>query len=298
MGIKSVTAGSDLVLIGITIPEDSTLIGITGTVGAFGAKTQFLTSLGYGAWLGAAVPLDDAATQTAYDTIWDTHVPKDAGLTTLGGTTVGEGASASALMDYQDDTALTQNFSEPGDGEISISDLLDIGDRPEIFFERQKWYSFWDSSARTVPSGAQTNQVVTAFEYIPNDKFRVRLRRPMRFSRPTAVMLGYSCPNMDTTENTTSAIPYISDSAEALLAAKYAEDVMEHLVIHGVLDADTDLDTTFANLIDYLEPPLMEMGSTANAFIRKMAMVLYGTMSFSIRVPGSVRASHVGTEMW
>lgn len=239
---RQVPAGTDEVMIGITLPSDTVIHDIRARVKVWNLSKQALDTVGAYAVEGWILPLLDPDAVTGYDGLWDTLVPKDTDV---------------KVMDLDTAAADATPFYEPG--EADWSQLLDIGLRPVRVYHRHRFMTPLESYYV-----AQDNQSPFNVLYLPGEEFMIHIKKKIFVKQPSVLVFALASPGMD--DDVTDAQASLTEPE--LGQVKYIGHVLERAMLHlfGVTEAgaETPWEEASALLQKHLEPdPFYEAGITS-----------------------------------
>lgn len=175
-----VAAGTDKVLVGISLPSDTVVHRVTGTTMIEPDGAQNLKRALFCMMEGYVLPVLDPDAGSTMDTIWDNLVPKDTDVTT---------------MDLDTAALDTTPFSEPGEADWSA--LLDLGLRPKKVYGDERMLTFANS-----PTGFHITSA-DVINFMPVATFNLGLDNgPFRVSQPSILCYALGSPNLDDTTAT------------------------------------------------------------------------------------------------
>lgn len=268
-----VATGTDRVLFGYPIPPGGQLNNIWADIHVLGPETvSFQSAVMYGvSAFGMMVP--DAETAIAFDTLWDNFVPKDV-------------AESSGAFDLDTDAAdATAEFEM---GEPDVNAIFDLASNaPMELYRRRKMLTIANGQAAYATVAASPDL------WTPADAFKLRIRRNMRVSSPSVVMVGFSSPGMNVTTTTPETTP--TESQWAWLT--YLEMGLEQAFIHlmGLVEtgAETPWEEAGAFVVSLLERAAFE---EAAASFAAATYRVFSTAVIDITVPGSVGQKTLSSE--
>ena len=237
MSQKTVSVGTDRVVAGITLPSDSVVHNVSSRISVLiNSIFNFTSITGYAveAWI---VPLLDPDAASPFDTLWDTLVPKDTDVETL---------------DLDTGTVDTTPFYEPG--EIDLSQLFDVGLRPERIYQRIRIMTATQGAAWV----GQDNVSPFAPRWVPGEAFHLQLKKRYRVRQPSALLIGFASPSFDDTVATNEAALGEAEIAQV----KYMGEVVKRAMLHqlGLTEAgaETPWEEATALIKKHLEPDIDE----------------------------------------
>lgn len=247
--------GTDRVTVGINLPSASVVHDIAVEMHVIG-EGQFdhdLASMySVGVWV---IPITDPDAVVTHDTLLNQFVPKD---------------SDSDVIDL--DTVATDGapFFEPG--EPNLANLLDVGVQPRQLYRREKLMSVVSNAALRFPD----SQTPFGNLYTPGDFFKIRLRRAVRVSQPSVILIGFASPAMDDNTTTVEAAPLEAEWPRM----KYMRETLKQAMVtmFGLQETGGDqlYDTAITLLKKWLLPDFFEetasdlAATTYNVFTRAM----------------------------
>lgn len=272
--VSPATAGIDSVLMGISLPSDSVIHGISFEGGctvdqpSTELATNVVSSYALEAWV---LPIDDPDATADFDDVWDTLVPKDTDVQTL---------------DLDAETPDTQIFYEPG--EVDWQDVFDVGIRPHRLWHHHKTISVMNTL------GVKFVDSQTPFEpkWQPGDMYSFHRREPIRISQPSVMLIGCGVPAGDDTTNVVE-LPLGEDEWPRV---KYLGDTLV-LALQSVLGlvesgAETPWDEAADLLQRHLDPDVMELDAS---FYLATIMRFFGEMVVDHSVVGELAITSVDT---
>lgn len=244
MSQNTIPVGTDAVLAGITLPSDSVIHNVSARISCMiNSIFNFTSITGYAceAWI---LPLLDPDAATNFNSLWDTLVPKDTDVETL---------------DIDIEAVDATPFYEPG--EIDLSQLFDVGLRPERVYQRIR-------CPMTATNGAaaifQDNQSPFAGRWIPGETFRIQLKKRYRVRQPSVLVVGFASPSFD---DTITGVESAMTEKE-IIQTKYFREVMKRAMLHQIglteAGAETPWEEATALIKTHLEPDVREQD--ANRF--------------------------------
>ncbi len=230
---RDVTAGTDAVIFGISLPGGSRINAIRAQVNMESPTVTTVNRALLYMCEGWILPVLDPDSAANFDTIWDTLVPKDTDV---------------AVLDLDTGGADTTSMFEPG--EIDISAIVDVGLRPERIFQRRRMISFANR-----PLGVHFD---TDMKWRASDTFNINIRKNYSVSQPSVVLFAIGSPILDDT--TTSIELQLKESEWSRI--KFLRDVLHDATMHWLGLTETGAETPFvdaATLIQqHLEPDVVE----------------------------------------
>lgn len=237
---RAVTAGTDGVFFGISLPSDAVVHDINIEVHVHSNTIFALSSMAMYAIEGWILPVIDPDAATSFQTLWDNLVPKDTDVET---------------MDLDTAAADATPFFEPG--EPDFSDLMEVGLRPERIYHRSRMFSFANAILRF-------QDVETPFipEWMAGGVERIRIRKRLKVMQPSVLLFALASPSMDDTVNTEPAAAAEAEWGQM----KYIGHVLERALLHllGIVEAgaETPWEEATALLKKHLEPDPFEQTAT------------------------------------
>jgi hypothetical protein len=174
-GARVVSAGSDKVLFGVSLPSDTSIANIRARMSMEAVSVtvnQKVNAYGVEGWV---LPVTDPDASTTYQTLWDQLVPKDTDVQTID---LDTGAVDSAP------------FFEPG--EADWTQLLNLGVRPRRIYQRLRFLTLGSTSSLVLDSS-------NGIKWLAKDNWTIRLDRPFRVNRPSVLVFGFASPGLDDT---------------------------------------------------------------------------------------------------
>ncbi len=233
---RSITAGTDGVFLGISLPSDAVVHDINILAHILSATTFGIREIGMYAIEGWILPVLDPDAATTFQVLWDNLVPKDTDVET---------------MDL--DTAATDAtpFFEPG--EPDFSDLMEVGLRPERIYSSQRLMSFANAAMRF-----QDNQTSFSVLWHAASVERIRIKKRFRVTQPSVLLFALASPSLDDTVTTEPAAASEAEWGQT----KYIGHVLERALLHllGITEAgaETPWEEATALLKKHLEPDVFE----------------------------------------
>lgn len=258
---RSTGGTTDEVIGGISLPSDSVVHSVSGTMKAHALANSPLTEAYICAVEGYVLPVLDVDAAVSFDTIWDNLVPKDTDVQS---------------MDLDTEASDASNFNEPG--EADWSSLLDVGLRPKKVFQRQRLISFANSS-----TGFNINSS-NVLGYVPTISWQLGLDSgPFRVSQPSVLLFAIASPGMADTTSTVETASVENEWARHKYIEQVVEDAMKDLF--GLVEAGAETPWVEATdlLQKLLEPAMME--ETAGSF-NSMAWHSFTDMVIEYSVQG------------
>lgn len=265
--MRSITAATDKVIGGVTIPQDGVLHNVSGQIHlvvptALGIEQAVM--YGIGGWLMNGM---DPDTTDTYDDIWDRFVPKDEDILE---------AAAGNQLDLDTAVAVTAPAFEPGEPRVEAL----VGAMPAgRFLRNEKLISFANSKG-----GFDK----TSEDYFPSDALDPFAASPNMFTDDwAAAMIAVSAPAQD--DVTTSIFSTPTGSAE-WMALKYIDDVVESAWKQMVGLTEAGAESPFGDLTRFLEnatePTVVE--ESAGSFVATVWRV-FARLVWDYEVPGSIK---------
>ena len=225
-GATTIGAGNDMVLMGVTLPSESTINGINGEICMQSAAANgFAKGMFYAceAWI---LPLVDPDAATSFQTLWDTLVPKDTDTDTL---------------DLDTGAVDSTPFFEPG--EIEPGMLFNVGLQPERIFARQR-----------MMTGIRDGMFPDFDASIAwqTDRFDLRIKKNYYIEQPSVMLVGIAAPSMDDVTTTIEA----ALTENELPRIKYVQAVMEQALIKMLGLIESGAETPYEEAIDLLQKHL------------------------------------------
>lgn len=272
--VSPATAGIDTVLMGISLPSDSVIHGISMQGGctvdqpSTELATNVVTMYALEAWI---LPIDDPDATANFDDVWDTLVPKDTDVQTL---------------DLDAETADGTIFYEPG--EVDWQSVFDVGIRPRRLWHHHKTLSVANTR------GVKFVDSNTPFEpkWQPADEFSFQSREPMRISQPSVMLIGAGVPSSDDT----GSVQELPLGENEWPRVKYLGDTLI-LALHEVLGmTETGAESPWEEAADllqrHLDPDVFEVDG---GFFLATLMRFWGEMVVDHSVVGTLSISKVDT---
>ncbi len=270
--VGNVVAGADEVMCGLSLPSDTVVHDVKVEVSL---TSDAHMNIGETAMYGAAVyivPILDPDAGVAFDTLWDTLVPKDTDVQT---------------MDLDTGAADSSPFFEPG--EADWSEVFDVGLRPEKLYMRTRMLTLSNGGA---VQQFQDNQTPFLPKWIAGDRFTIRIRRRLRVRQPSALLVALASPSLTDTTNVKETALLENEWPQV----KYARNMLERAMLHvfGLVEAgaETPWEEATALLQKHLDPDMIEdvaatfVGSTWDYGVKAL---------FDHSVPGEVSIKAVTT---
>jgi len=259
-------SAGDSILTAFDLPADSVLKHVSCEVQMVGvqAALEREKALMY-AVAGYVFKVEDPDDVVAYDTLWDRFVPKYTDVDT---------------MDLNTGTVESAPFWEPG--EANFDEIFDIGDMPRKIFMRRKLLSFADVGN----AGIRFQPAESPFEpqWIPADKFHIRLNRPIRVSSPSVVIFALASPALD---DTTTSRTHLTENEWGRI--QFVESTLEMSLIDQLnlvqAGAETPWEDASVLLRKHLAPDVFEQ--TGATFLTESWNV-FTQLQFTHSVPGSM----------
>ncbi len=236
-----VAAGSDRVVLGISLPSDSVLHDVSASVSIVANGPAALGSAHLYACEGYILPIPDPDGSASLDGMWDLLVPKDTDV---------------EAIDLDTLAADTTPFYEPG--EPDLTGIFDVGVQPQRIYKREKLLT----AASGALSVARDPESPFAFEYLPGDAFKIRVRKRYRVRQPSVVVFAIASPSLDDTTATPEGHLLEAEWPQV----KYIGNVMERALLHlfGLVEtgAETPWEEAITLLKKHLEPDPFEESAT------------------------------------
>lgn len=264
-------AGADTVIGGVVVPSECTLNNVWGEVHVIGTVAiDHDRAVMYGAG-GYMLPVEDPNATNAFQTIWDTMVPKDADF-------------AAGALDLDAESANTAPEFEPGEPNINRLMDLQVNDESNRFFKRRKLLTFANR-----PTGFDPGR--TPDGYVPVDVFKVRSRKSITADYMSAAIMAVSSPAMDDMTQTEWASA--ADSVH-WMQIKYLDVTLEQafMQLSGLVEAgaETPWEDAAALLEDLLEPTVVE--ETVGEF-NDFIFNVFAALTFDVTVPGLIAKQQI-----
>lgn len=226
----TVLAGTDEALCAWSVPAETTVLSVKGTVLMTG-----LTDLGHArrasyAMDGWMLELPDDLMETAISTVYDALVPKYV---------------ASLSFDFEDEVADTSPGFEPG--EIR-NDLLGMVDQPDHIYQRRKILGFPNTKGyhETVPG--------SSWAFVPSDHYSISRVGRRTADGMSAVIFGCSSPENDGLSSETKLFPNFGGTARSeWLWLKFLPQLLDKAIVEMLGLTETGAETPYENLLDLLE---------------------------------------------
>lgn len=228
---RTVAPGTDVAAFGLSLPSDSVVNDIRVKMMFSGTDMNFGTTVAYAVemWI---LPILDPDAANDYDDIMDALVPKDTDVQTI---------------DLDTGAADTSPFWEPG--EADWSKLLDIGLRPRRLYHKHEWKTI------ASPGGFLRQDTETPFNniWLPTGEMTIRVKRRLRVSQPSVLVLAVGSPSLDDTTIT----PHGHLLENEWGRVKYAGDMLKqaHMDLIGLTEAGAE--TPWEEATDLLQKHLM-----------------------------------------
>jgi len=238
-----VAAGSDRVLMGITLPSGTRVHDIRVKIQGTATTPALLDKCTMYALEMYILPLLDPDAALDHDVLWDALVPKDTDV---------------QVLDLDTEGSDTSPFYEPGEAEWS--QLFDIGLRPERLWHSHELITF----ATPGVFKFQDNQSAFLPNFVPGMSKTIRIRKRLAISKPSVLVLAMASPLTDDTSGTaTKAL-----GENAIGRVKYLGELM-HMALVDVLGlseagAESPWEEATDLLQEHLDPDVFE--NTAGAF--------------------------------
>jgi len=262
---RLISGGADEVVAVMPIPAGGVLANVWGEVHLVaGTNIDRDLAMVY-ACSGELVPELDQVGGLSVDTLWDEAVPKDRPLAVTAG---------SGEIDRQPESADANVFEEPG--EQDFNQIFNVVNVTQKIYAREK--------LMTVASQGLFEPVASseADLWMPNDVFKVRIRRKYRVEKPTYCMFAIGIPSMDATTATNEAT--LTDQETNLYQNM---GVAMDLALPEVLGlTETGAETPFAEvatMIAKLVEPLVEE-ETSGAF-SSAPLFVFSRFTFEVQFP-------------
>ncbi len=267
----TVAGGTDQVLFGVSLPSNTRVNDIRVQINVIDNTHLDLMDAAMYAVEGWILPVFDPDAAPAYDTLWDTLVPKDSDVETL---------------DLDTGASDTTPFYEPG--EVDLSRLLDVGLQPERIYHRHKLLTINNGAAYKF----QDNQTPFNVKWIAGDRFRIRIGRALRVHQPSALVFALASPSMD---DTTTVVQTALAEAE-WGQVRYIGHVMERALLHtlGVVEvgAETPWEEATALLFKHLDPDVYEEDA---GFFTSLSWRAYAEAMVDHSVEGEMAVTAIST---
>lgn len=223
--------GADAVLFGISLPSDTVIHDISAKIHAVGNNYLVASRAHMSAVEMWILPVHDPDEVTSYDSLWDRLVPKDTDTQTL---------------DLDTAASDTNTFYEAGMAEWGA--MLDVGFRPERLYHRHRIHTMTNSAIFRF----QDNQSPFAVQWISGFDFRIKIRRRLRVSQPSVLVLAAGAPDLLGTTGTAMAPLLESEWPQV----KYAGNMLERAMmdLFGITEAGAE--TPWEEATDLLQKHL------------------------------------------
>lgn len=272
--MRNMALGNDEVLIGISLPSETVVHGITfmgGVVTPSDAKELVPTAVHQYALEAWVLPIDDPDATADFDDVWDTLVPKDTAVQTL---------------DLDAESPDTEPFYEPG--KVDWQAVFNVGVRPKRLWHHKKILTINNTM------GIRWVDSQTPFEpkWQAGDEFSFRTRQSFMVEQPSVLLIGVGIPDGDQTtatvetplaENEWPRVKYLGDTL--LLALQEVLGLTEG-------GAETPWEEAADLLQRHLDPSVME--ETAG-FWSADSLKFYGDMVVDHSVTGTLNIGTVTT---
>lgn len=258
---------------GISVPSDSVLTSVKGSVHMIGEEIQFKKAAVY-ALDGYMIGVEDADSPVVYDNIWDRFVPKAIGW-------------AQGGLDIDTAGIDTLSFYEPG--QATVEDIVDVGSTPERIFQHRGLRTVVNNPAgyNFVASNAST--------YFPVAEIPVNVTKKYRSNkdRENVVLFAASSPLL--TDVTVTQKSSVSEETWAYL--KYGADFLHQAYLSLIGDIEAGAESPFINILDDLEEELTPavVEATAGDF-DDMVFQIFAKMTFQVTVPGNFNVSSLSLQ--
>ena len=238
--MAAVSAGTDKVLAGISLPRDTVVHNIKATIsigpqaGAQGVPLDRVLPYAVEAWV---LPIYDPDQTTSMDNVWDLNVPKD---------------SDSDTLDLDTSNADATPFWEPG--ELDLEAVFDIGQRPERMFHRHRLMTV----ARNAIAVYQDNQ--TPFDVLTQlgDAFDIHINKKFKVHEPSVFLIGCAVPAGDDTTSTLEAILGEPEWGQV----QYMSHMLERAMLNSLGVTEAGAETPYVEatglLKKHLDPDVLE----------------------------------------
>ncbi len=258
--------GNDTILTAFDLPADSVLRSLYCEVDAVGVQAAVEREQGiFYAVAAYLMELDDPDEVVTYDVLWDRFVPK---------------YTDSDTIDLSTGEADTTPFWEPG--MTNFDELFDMGDMPLKLFMRRKMLTFSNPGS----AGFRFQPAETPFEpqWMPADKFSIRVNRPIRVRKPSVLIIAMANP---VTTDTTTVRPTLIENEWGQI--QFVESTLERALIDQInlveAGAETPWEEASVLLRKHLAPDVFE--ATAGAFVTQ-GFNCFTMMQFAHTVPGQM----------
>ena len=233
----TVVPGSDKVLFGISLPAGSRLNGLTADIHVWEVDALAQRNVFMYALEGWILPVHDPDSGSTMDTLFDQLVPKDTDVEVLDSDT---GASD------------TSPFFEPG--EPDVTQLFDIGLRPERVFHRNEMLSY----AKGPLVRWQETETPFARLWCAGDTFQVRIKKNYRVQNPSILVFAFASPSLDDTSSTIPAVLAENEWPRVQYIGEYMQQAMMHMLGLTEAGAETPWVEMSALVLKHLEPDVFE----------------------------------------
>lgn len=236
-----VATATDRVFLGMSLPSDSVLHDVSAIVSVVANGPAPLGAAHLYAVEGYILPVPDPDGVASYDDLFNLLVPKD---------------TEAEVIDLNTLSADTTPFYEPG--EPDLTGIFDVGVQPQRIFKREKLLT----AATGALSVGRDPESPFAYEYLPGDMFRIRVKKRYRVRQPSVVVFALASPALDDTTATGDGHLLEAEWPQV----KYIGNVMERALLHlfGLTEAgaETPWEEAIKLLKKHLEPDPFEESAT------------------------------------
>lgn len=270
---RVITAGTDTVIAAFPIPSGGTFNNVHLDMHLLGPEqTLALSAVMYG-MAAFVVPVPDPDAGTTFQVLWDNLIPKDID-------------SASGVFDL--DTGATDTTPEFEMGEPDWSGIFDLTAlNPKEIMRRRR--------LMTVATQMANYEALSAAPdvWTPAEHVSMKIGRKVRVSSPSVVMIGFSSPSLDETNQTEPAMP----TEQQWVLLQYLEITLEQAFMFLIGLIETGAETPYVESAGFIAGLIEDdaFEATAGAFAPVTWNVFTGA-TFDISVPGRKKQSVLTSE--
>lgn len=257
----SIATNTDKVISAIALPRGGVFHGCRIHVNLRQLEQVVAKLMAYGL-TGYFVPVLDPDAAAAFDTIWDTQVPKDRG-------------EAANIVDLDTGTSVSVPEYEPGG--VNWTAVLDLEHGPRLAYRRRRIIGA--PRAGVFATGTQTH-------YLPQEDFTFDVKGGYRAQVPTVLMFAVSSPVISGTTITALTSPSKQEWYQLRYLEDTAIDAMKWLMGMTEAGAESPYEEAAVFLDKTLRPQWVEEVATEFA---TGTWEVYAESHYTMSVPGTIR---------
>lgn len=267
----SIALNTDGVIGGISLPSGTVLNGINGHVDMHAEtdlSSQEVVMYGCEAYV---IPVIDPDTAVTFDALWDRFVPKDTDTQT---------------MDLDTTAVDATPFWEPG--ETDWSEIFDLGVRPVRLFRRLRMFTpASDRSWMFLDTESPFAKLWRA-----RDAFDIKVKKRVRVTVPSVVVLAVGSPSTDDTTATVESTLLENEWGQVKYMGETLTRAQLSLLGLGGVGGGAPFDVAVDLLQKHLDPDVIE--EDADSF-KGVTWQGLARMKFDHTVPGTMGEPSVAT---